>query len=242
MLEKEIDKNGNYIRYVYTKDHNQIYPQEIIYTGHVSSDGPLTVTFATSSRPDVAINFSPGFEVDTYYRISQITAAVNGSTVRQYNLSYTTGNNGDRSLLSSLQENGWNSSNTETTLPAMTFGYMSSSTSFVSVAGSGTVSGDPYIAVDVNGDGINDSTNISCNTTTGPEDGYIYQNGTTSTTFTPPQGMQIENDKTFPREIAQNQKEESWLDARGSLQTRQGIAVGFDDSRVDGEPRASGRV
>jgi hypothetical protein len=94
MLEKEIDKNGNYIRYVYAKDHNQIYPQEIIYTGHGSSDGPLTVTFATSSRPDVAINFSPGFEVDTYYRISQITAAVNGSTVRQYNLSYTTGNNG----------------------------------------------------------------------------------------------------------------------------------------------------
>jgi hypothetical protein len=187
MLEKEIDKNGNYIRYVYTKDHNQVYPQEIIYTGHGSSDGPLTVTFATSSRPDVAINFLPGFEVDTYYRIFQITAAVNGSTVRQYNLSYTTGNNGDRSLVSSIQESGWNSNNTETTLPAMTFGYMSSSTSFVSVAGSGTVSGDPYIAADVNGDGTNDSTNISCNTTTGPEDGYIYQNGTTSTTFTPPQ-------------------------------------------------------
>jgi hypothetical protein len=187
MLEKEIDKNGNYIRYIYSKDHNQIYPQEVIYTGHGSSDGPLTVTFATSSRPDAAINFSPGFEVDTYYRISQITAAVNGSTVRQYNLSYGSGNNGDRSLLSSIQENGWNSTNTETTLPAMTFGYVSSSTPFVSVAGSGTVSGDPYIAADVNGDGTNDSTNIACNTTTGPEDGYIYPDGTANTTFTPPQ-------------------------------------------------------
>src|SRR5262249_31508245 len=47
MLEKEIDTNGNFIRYAYSKDHNQISPSEIIYTGHSSTDGPMTVTFAT---------------------------------------------------------------------------------------------------------------------------------------------------------------------------------------------------
>jgi hypothetical protein len=147
----------------------------------------MTVTFATSTRSDKVMSFKGGFEEDTNYRISQITAAVNGNTVRQYNLSYTTGNNGSRSLLSSIQQNGYDDNNVETTLPAMTFGYVSSSTSFVSTSGSGNVSGDPYIAADVNGDGINDSTNISCSSTSGPENGYINQDGATSTTFTPPQ-------------------------------------------------------
>src|SRR5229473_123837 len=155
MLEKEIDLNGNYIRYVYAKDHNQIYPSQIIYTGHNSADGPMTVTFATSTRPDNNINFKPGFEVDTNWRIATVTAAVNGNTVRQYNLSYTTGSNGTRSLLSAVQENGWDDNGVETTEPAMRFAYATSSASFVSQnqSGSGQVCGDPWVAADTTGDG-----------------------------------------------------------------------------------------
>ncbi len=166
MLEKEVDTNGNYVRYVYSKDHNQLYPSQIIYTGHGSTDGPTTITFATSSRPDATMTLLPGFEVDTNYRIAQITEAISSTTVRQYNLSYTTGNNGSRSLLSSVQENGWNESGAETSLPAWTFGYVSSSTPFVSAYGSGggpvNSGGDYLVAADANGDGINEQVNLHC--------------------------------------------------------------------------------
>jgi FG-GAP-like repeat len=167
--------------------NNQIYPYQIIYTGNGSTDGPMTVNFATSTRSDKVMSFKGGFEEDTNYRISQVTAAVNGSTVRQHNLSYTTGNNGARSLLSSVQENGYDDNNVLTSLPAMTFGYVSSSTSFVTTKGSGIVSGYPYFAADVNGNGQNDSTNIECASASGPENGYIFPDGAASTTFTPTQ-------------------------------------------------------
>jgi YD repeat-containing protein len=191
MLERITDTNGNYIRYVYNKDGNQIYPYKIIYSGNGSTDGPMTITFATSTRSDKVMSFKGGFEEDTNYRISQITASVNANTVRQYSLSYTTANNGIRSLLSSIQENGYDDNNVLTSLPAMTFGYVSSSTSFATTTGSGVVNGDPYLPADVDGNGQNDSTNIECASVTGPENGYIYLDGTTSTTFTPTQVNQL---------------------------------------------------
>src|SRR5205823_29743 len=40
MLEKVTDTNGNYVRYVYNKDSNQIYPYQITYSGSGSTDGP----------------------------------------------------------------------------------------------------------------------------------------------------------------------------------------------------------
>jgi len=90
MLEKVVDTNGNYIRYVYNKDGNQIYPYQIIYTGNGVTDGPMTITFATSTRPDKTISFKNGFEEDTNYRISQIVAADNlGSTDAVTNASGT---------------------------------------------------------------------------------------------------------------------------------------------------------
>ncbi len=52
MLEKEIDPSGNYIRYAYSKNNNQIYPEEIDYTGSGSTDGPFTISFATTTRTD----------------------------------------------------------------------------------------------------------------------------------------------------------------------------------------------
>ena len=182
MLEKVVDPNGNYVSYAYTKDHNQIYPHQITYTGNGVTDGPLTITFSTTTRSDDTASFKSDFEVDTDYLISQITAAVNGSTVRQYNLSYSTGSNGSRSLLSSIQENGWDENGVETTEPAMAFGYVNSASSFATQNG---VDGAGYVAADSHGDGIND-INVFYKTSGGSNAGFIFPQGSGSPTSVSP--------------------------------------------------------
>src|SRR5262249_11804973 len=131
MLEEIRDTNNNFVRYLYTKDSGQIYPSQITYTGNGGTAGIFTVNFTKASRPDPYTSYLPSFKVSTNYRISAITAAVNGTVVREYDLSYTSGNNGVRSLLSSVQELGWDANHqNQVTLPAMTFGYISSTTAF----------------------------------------------------------------------------------------------------------------
>ena len=90
-LQEVRDTNGNYIKYTYNRDSNEIYPSQIIYTGNGANDGPAVISFATSTRPDARISFAPGFKVTTNYRISEIDAAFNGQTVRKYLLSYGPG-------------------------------------------------------------------------------------------------------------------------------------------------------
>ena len=82
MLQEVRDTNNNFIRYVYTKDSGQIYPSVIYYTGNGGADGVFTISFTTQTRPDPYISYKPLFQVTTNYRISTITAAVNGTTVR----------------------------------------------------------------------------------------------------------------------------------------------------------------
>ena len=68
-------------------------------------------------------------------RISEIDASFNGQIVRKYLLGYGTGNNGFRSLLTSLQEQGYDDNQTLTSLPATTFTYTSATTSFLTQNG-----------------------------------------------------------------------------------------------------------
>ena len=156
MLNEIRDTNDNYVRFVYAKDNDQIYPYQIIYTGSGSTDGPFTVSFATSTRSDVDISYKPGFGVTTKWRINKITVAASGSTVREYNLSYTNGNNGVRSLLSAIQEDGYDINNTKISLPSLSLGYINSSTQFYAPNG-GTEVGNAYVVADSQGDGQNDS-------------------------------------------------------------------------------------
>jgi hypothetical protein len=191
MLEEVRDTNNNFVRYVYNKDGNQIYPYQIIYTGNGVTDGPATITFATSTRPDTSSGYRAGFRVSTKYRISQITAAFNGSNVRRYDLSYTTGNNSNRSLLSSVQQTGWDENSNAVSLPSMTFGYVSSSTPFVWRAPSAAhaLSDSAYIAGSVKGNGLNDVAHFYHNTTTGLDGGDLWINNVTtfaSDTISPP--------------------------------------------------------
>jgi hypothetical protein len=99
------DTNNNYVRYVYAKDSGKIYPQTIYYTGNGTADGIFKISFSTSTRPDPYVSYKPLFKVTTNYRISKITAAMNGTTVREYDLSYTAGNNGVRSQRPAVQSN-----------------------------------------------------------------------------------------------------------------------------------------
>ena len=90
----------------------------------------------------------------TNYRVSEIDAYNNGSVVRKYLLGYGPGINGKRSLLTSLQEQGYDENNTLTTLPAMTFTYASSSSQFYTTNG---INSSAYIVADITGDGFNEA-------------------------------------------------------------------------------------
>ena len=121
----------------------------------------------------------------TNYRISEIDASFNGQLVRKYLLGYGTGNNGFRSLLTSIQEQGYDDSNNLTTLPTMTFSYLNTmpattSSPFLTQNG---VSESSYVVADANGDGINDVSLMYSSTGNGPTGGTI--NGTQLGTTTP---------------------------------------------------------
>jgi RHS repeat-associated protein len=187
MLEKVIDANGNYIRYTYNKDGNQIYPYQIIYTGNGVSDGPAVITFATSTRTDAHSSYKTGFHVWTKYVVSKITAAFNGSNVRQYNLSYTPGSNGVRALLSSIQESGWDDNNNLTTLPATTFSYINaSSTQFYAPSSIVSINGQSYQVADTKGDGINAVNNFYFNNLTSATGSDVVVDQNTLTHPVPP--------------------------------------------------------
>jgi YD repeat-containing protein len=164
MLQEIRDTNNNYVRYVYTKDgNNQLYPSEILYTGNGGADGIFSINFTLEDRPDTIDDWSAAFTspILTTQRVSKITASVNGTIVREYDLSYTTGNNGHRSLLSSLQEFGWDANHqNEVSYPATSFGYISSTTAFIQPAApSNRVYSSSWVITDANGDGRNDITN-----------------------------------------------------------------------------------
>lgn len=166
MLEEVRDVNDNFIRYEYTKDGNQIYPSQITYTGHGSTDGIFEIDFTYETRPDIFTSYKTAYRVDTAKRLTQILASVDGSWVRKYTLSYTVGVNDARSLLLSVQETGRDENASELSLPAITFGYSSSTPQYVN----GTnprIWNNSRIPADVDGNGL-------------PDRAVFWSNGTTS--------------------------------------------------------------
>lgn len=161
MLDEMRDTNGNYVRYEYSKDNGQIYPSEIYYTGYGGSDGIFSVEFSKESRPDAVTSYASSFLIKTNYRINQIQAKVNGVWVRKYDLAYTTGSNGSRSLLSSVTETGQDESGTNTvSLPATTFEYGNDTVSFSNSGNMNQVDSAARALADVDGNGLLDE-NVS---------------------------------------------------------------------------------
>lgn len=132
MLEEIRDSNNNYISYKYFRSSatNQIYLSQIVYTGSGTTDGPFTVDFSYATRTDPFVSYKSGFFVRTTDRLSQVLASVSGNWVRKYSLSYTTGQNTARSLLSSIQLTGKDVLGVETSLPATAFQYSSTTPGF----------------------------------------------------------------------------------------------------------------
>jgi len=169
MLEEIRDTNGNFIRYEYTKDQGQIYPEQIIYTGNGSSDGLFGVEFALDSREDQLQQYNTGFEVRTCYRVSSITTYDDVNWLREYDLGYEYGENGNLSLLSSVTESGRSADGSITVLPSTEFNYSGAptwsdvSSSYSRIGGGFFSSGiNPYALdtggrmMDVNGDALPD--------------------------------------------------------------------------------------
>ncbi len=158
MLQEIRDTNDNYVTFSYTRDDNQLYPSQVTYTGSGATPGVFAVTFTTETRPDVRESYKAGFKITTNKRISAIDAFVASSTVGTYLLSYGTGNNSTRSLLTSVQQKGYDEDSTLVTLPAMTFTYASSTSMFYTPSSGGDIflAGPAYIPGDTNGNGKND--------------------------------------------------------------------------------------
>lgn len=103
------------ILFSYWKYQGFVYPSSIQYTTARASDrgapwdAPFLVQFLYESRPalDQIPSFAPGFSVVNSSRLAQVTISSTHPTttlLRSYTFSYTLGQNGARSLLSSITE------------------------------------------------------------------------------------------------------------------------------------------
>jgi hypothetical protein len=184
MLQEIRDTNGNYIKYQYNRDNNELYPYKITYSGNGSTDGIDTITFATSTRADVRVSYAPTFAATTTKVISEVDAGVSGTIARKYLLGYGAGNNGYRSMLTSVQQLGFDDNNTMAVMPTTTISYLSSKFRFYA-PGPKQISNQAYVVADTNGDGIND-INIF---TESPTTDNVWWANTTATSTVPGGGI-----------------------------------------------------
>jgi YD repeat-containing protein len=164
MLTEIRDRNDNVVTYAYDSDRGFLYPSTITYTGHGATDGIFQIAFTKELRDDVATTTISGFGVSSRYRISEIQAKINGEWVRKYSLGYSTGDNGVRSLLTSITETGRDESGGTITLPPTQFTYQTDTPTWTETASYtipespiDTGQGDNGVRfADVNGDGLPD--------------------------------------------------------------------------------------
>ncbi|KKW36577.1 MAG: YD repeat protein, partial [Candidatus Uhrbacteria bacterium GW2011_GWC2_53_7] len=107
MLSEIRDRNDNFVSFAYDKDAGAIYPSSIVYTGHGSVDGIFEVVFVREARPDPSTSYRTAFGVTTNDRLSLIDVYADGDLVRSYDLGYASGDNGTRSVLTSITETGY---------------------------------------------------------------------------------------------------------------------------------------
>ncbi|MCP3921494.1 MAG: hypothetical protein GY714_02800, partial [Desulfobacterales bacterium] len=109
-LDKVVDTNGNYIQILYYKDQNQIYPEEIKYTGNLNSgvrpQNSIKFVQDTVSRPDSFSSYKLKTNVVTAKRLKSVKVYGNGEFVRRYNLTYDTAPHTGRSRITKIEEFG----------------------------------------------------------------------------------------------------------------------------------------
>jgi len=158
MIEEIRDRNGNFVSYEYDKEDGQIYPSRITYAGHNQTEGPFEMLFARETRTDPIHTESTGFSVYTYDRINQILIKIDGSWVRKYDLTYSAGDNGVRSILTAIIETGKNEQATEVSLQPLSLEYQRASKTWstYSPLEPGFLYEEAMRYGDVNGDGLVD--------------------------------------------------------------------------------------
>jgi RHS repeat-associated protein len=114
-LDRIEDPNGNYVTFNYTQDQNQLYLNEINYTGNNTLPTTNSVKFILyDTRSDAPTMYTTKFAVTTAKLLKSIEVYANGSTlVRAYDLTYNTRPDGQpaspitgRSLLGKITEYG----------------------------------------------------------------------------------------------------------------------------------------
>lgn len=157
VLQEMRDTNGNYVSYQYAKDQGQIYPYKISYTNSTTTSGRFEVEFLTEARSDVATSSDTGFPIVDAKRINEVQVKVDGSWVRKYVLGYGTGDNGARTMLSTITESGKDDAGAITTLPPVTFQYQAVNKGWTDASVTMPVTFGNYTTLaDVNGDSLVD--------------------------------------------------------------------------------------
>lgn len=119
-VDSMTDTHGNQITFHYAyKDYSvQTYLSKIIY--NVSGANSMSVSFTYEERPDVLLDYRPGFELKTGFRVSEILMQESNRPVRAYRLGYAeTSDTQPLSLLTSVTQVAPDGK----TLPPATFTY-----------------------------------------------------------------------------------------------------------------------
>ncbi len=117
------DLLGNQINYFYEKKNAYVYPKEIAYTLDRSGSYSNRIVFERENRLDEEISYRSGFLTTLSDRLKSIKAYTDNNLIAQLDLKYTTGQNGLRSLLSSIKESRVGTDGILNSLPETKFEY-----------------------------------------------------------------------------------------------------------------------
>ncbi len=159
-LDRVEDLSGNYMTITYSRYDNQLYPQQIDYTGNSQNNSlPYAkLTFNYEGRFDVVSNYMSGFEIKMSKRLNQITTEASNNLYSKYRFNYSDSLETRRSLLTSVIQYG---SDGTSTLPPINFTYSKGDSTFDSAV---NLANYPNLSInsnlvriaDMNGDGLVD--------------------------------------------------------------------------------------
>ena len=158
-LDKVTDRSGNYMTFTYSQTDGAYVPVSIQYaaaSGSTSFPYQVEFTYTTlaASNPNILTKYLAGIQNQQTKQLSTITVTSSGTTVRKYNLSYTTAAATLRATLTSIQECG-GSAGTDC-LAATSVGYQSGTAGVSNTTTSIASSGWNWGMADFNGDGRQD--------------------------------------------------------------------------------------
>ncbi len=181
LLTKQMDTNGNYIKYTYLRDPSSGMPllNTIEYTGNDNANlNPYNqIVIEYKKRSDPYKYFSAGVEINNDILIAKIMVKCQMSTVRTYAFNYGHGFFDPYSYLFEIEE----SASTGLKFNKTIFGYGFFSPSSYPDSYLTTIGDNDFNFADINGDGKSDLVVIPVKTTYSSSDKikvYLNQDGT----------------------------------------------------------------